>query len=166
MKNMLRLRPYQDADRSTILSWPMDEKAFYRWTAGRLGEYPLTPEGFAHTNALMRFTLLDESEAAGFFTLRHPGESLDEVRFGFVIVDPRKRGRGYGKEMLRLGLKFAFEIYGAKKASLGVFENNPSAYACYKAVGFRDVPGAAREAYCVLGEEWACREMVFEGDAK
>ncbi len=162
---MLRLRPYQEADAKTILSWPMEEKAFYRWTAGILGEYPLTAERFAQTRTLMRFTLLDESEVAGFFTLRHPGDSMGEVRFGFVIIDPRKRGRGYGKEMLRLGLKFAFEIYGAKKAALGVFENNPAAYACYKAAGFRDILGAERETYRVMGEEWPCREMIFKGDA-
>ena len=29
-----------------------------------------------------------------------------------------------GKEMLKLGLKYAFDVYGAKKVSLGVFENN------------------------------------------
>ncbi len=162
---MLRLRPYEDADQETILSWQMDEKAFYQWTAGKLGEYPLSGEGFAWTKALMRFTLLDEKEAAGFFTLRNPGDTLDEVRFGFVIVDPRKRGRGYGKEMLRLGLKYAFEIYGAKKASLGVFENNLPACACYRAVGFRETPTEEPEAYRVLGEEWPCREMIIEGDA-
>ena len=84
------------------------------------------------------------------------------MRFGFVIVDPEKRGRGYGKAMLRLGLQYAFEIYGAEKASLGVFENNPSAYFCYKAAGFTDVPMEKPETYQVLGEDWACREMMKE----
>ena len=162
---MLRLRPYQDADADAILSWPMDEKAFYQWTAGRLGAYPLNRERFAQLGSLTRFTLLDENEPVGFFTLRNPGETMDEVRFGFVIVDPRKRGRGYGKEMLRLGLKYAFEIYGAKQASLGVFENNPSAYYCYKAAGFKDVPTENPETYHVLGEDWKCREMVRRRDA-
>ena len=55
---MLRLRPYQEADGSAILSWPMDERSFYRWTAGKLGEYPLSKEGFEWTKVLMRFTLL------------------------------------------------------------------------------------------------------------
>ena len=41
--------------------------------------------------------------------------------------------------MLQLGLKYANEIYGAKKVTLGVFENNTAAYHCYKAVGFKDV---------------------------
>ena len=41
--------------------------------------------------------------------------------------------------MLKLALKYAFEIYGANRVSLGVFENNKSAYYCYKAAGFEDV---------------------------
>lgn len=160
--NMLRLRPYLDSDADTILSWPMDERAFYQWTAGILGEYPLSKERFDRVNGLMRFTLLDEKEPIGFFTLRNPRETPEEVRFGFVIVDPRKRGRGYGKAMLKLGLKYAFEIYGAERASLGVFENNPSAYWCYKAADFADVPMEKPETYHVLGEDWACREMMKE----
>lgn len=64
--------------------------------------------------------------------------------------------------MLQLGLKFVFEIYGAKKVSLGVFENNLPAYYCYKAVGFNDVVLDTTETYCVLGEEWKCKEMIME----
>ena len=67
---------------------------------------------------IMPFTAFDETGIVGFFTLRNPDESLDELRFGFVIVTPHKRGKGYGKAMLEPGIKFAFEIYGAKKVSL------------------------------------------------
>lgn len=49
------------------------------------------------------------------FTYRNPNDNMDELRMGFVIVDPNERGKGYGKAMLQLGLKYAFEIYGAKK---------------------------------------------------
>ena len=162
---MLRLRPYQDADADVILSWPMDEKAFYQWTAGILGPYPLTRERFDRSGALMRFTLLDGNETAGFFTLRNPTGSPEEVRFGFVIVDPGKRGKGFGKEMLRLGLRYAFEVYRAGKATLGVFENNPAAYHCYKAAGFRDVPSEEPETYRILGEDWKCLELTAEKEA-
>ena len=163
---MLRLRPYQDTDADVILSWPMDEKAFYQWTAGRLGGYPLSGDRFARLDSLMRFTLLDDTEPAGFFTLRNPNGTPEVVRFGFVIVDPRKRGRGYGKEMLRLGLKYAFEIYGARKATLGVFENNPAAYYCYNAAGFRNAPAEGPETYRVLGENWQCLELIAEKEDK
>ena len=60
--------------------------------------------------------------------MRRPNEFYEELRFGFVIVDSKKRGQGYGKNMLKLGLKYAKEIFGANKVSLGVFENNESAY--------------------------------------
>lgn len=159
---MIRIRPYKAADADTILSWCQDEKAFYQWTAGILGNYPITQHEFRAVESFMPFTAFDEAGIVGFFTLRNPDESLDELRFGFVIVNPDKRGKGCGKEMLRLGLKFAFEIYGANRASLGVFENNLPAYWCYKAAGFSDVVLDPAETYCVLGEEWKCRELVIE----
>ena len=136
---MLRLRPYQDTDADVILSWPMDEKAFYQWTAGRLGGYPLSGDRFARLDSLMRFTLLDETEPAGFFTLRNPNGTPEVVRF---------------------------EIYGARKATLGVFENNPAAYYCYKAAGFRNAPAEGPETYRVLGENWQCLELIAEKEDK
>ena len=63
--------------------------------------------------------------------------------------------------MLGLGLKFVFELYGTKKATLGVFENNLSAYYCYKAVGFHDLVRDLAETYHVLDEEWKCKEMEW-----
>lgn len=156
---MIRIRPYKVTDASTILSWCKDEKTFYQWTAGVLGSYPVTQDEFAFVESLMPFTAFDKSGICGFFTLRNPGETLDELRLGFVIINPEKRGTGYGKAMIKLGLKFVFDIYGAKRASLGVFENNLSAYYCYKAVGFEDVVLETPETYCVMGEEWKCKEL-------
>ncbi len=64
--------------------------------------------------------------------------------------------------MLQLGLKCALENYGAKRISLGVFENNESAYYCYRAVDFKDVVLDRTETYSVLGEEWKCKEVIIE----
>ena len=100
---------------------------------------------------LMAFTAIDDKEIVGFFTMRRPNEFYEELRFGFVIVDSKKRGQGYGKNMLKLGLKYAKEIFGANKVSLGVFENNESAYYCYKAIGFEDVSQDEIEKYTVMG---------------
>ena len=127
-----------------------------------MGNYPITQHEFCFVESLMPFTAFDETGIVGFFTLRSPDGALDELRFGFVIADPRKRGKGCGKAMLQLGLQFAFELYGAKKVSLGVFENNLPAYYCYKAVGFSDAILDTTEKYRILGEEWKCRELVME----
>lgn len=158
---MLRIRPYKAEDADTILSWCRNEMEFYRWTAGILGAYPITKNEFGFVESLMPFTAFDETGIVGFFTLRNPNNSTDELRFGFVIVSPDVRGKGYGKEMLQMGVKFAFEIYGAKRVSLGVFENNLSAYYCYKSVGFEDVVLDKTETYCALGQEWKCKELMM-----
>ena len=156
---MIRLRPYNINDAEKILSWSNNERAFYKWSAGVMGEYPITKEQFGFVNNLMAFTAIDDDDVVGFFTMRRSAESFDELRFGFVVVDPEKRGKGYGKAMLQLGIKFAKEIFGAKKVSLGVFENNESAYYCYKSVGFKDIFLEETEKYAVLGEEWRCLEL-------
>ena len=159
---MLRLRPYTPSDASTILSWTKNKTAFYQWTAGVLGEYPITEEQFNIVSNLMAFTAIDDNDTVGFFTMRRPNESVDELRFGFVIIDPDRRGQGYGKKMLQLGLVYAKDIFGAKKVSLGVFENNELAYYCYKAAGFQDVLLDEVEKYTVLGEEWRCLELEIQ----
>ena len=43
---MLRLRPYNKNDAKIIMSWIKDETSFYKWTAGVLGEYPISVEQF------------------------------------------------------------------------------------------------------------------------
>ena len=79
-----------------------------------------------------------------------------------MILDPVKRGKGYGKAMIQQGVKFAFEIYGAGKVSLGVFENNPSAYHCYRAAGFQELISDRVETYHVMKEDWKCLELTME----
>ena len=159
---MIGLRLYKREDAETILSWCQNDVSFYRWSAGVLGDFPITVEEFKFVEELMPFVAFDETGIVGFFTLRNPNKSLDELRFGFVIVNPNCRRKGYGRKMIEMGIKFAFEIYGAKRVSLGVFDNNIPAYNCYKAVGFNDVVTPTIEKYNVLGEEWVCKELVLE----
>ena len=62
--------------------------------------------------------------------------------------------------MLRLGLKYVFEIYGAYEVSLGVFDNNLPAYNCYKSVGFRET--GVCKTYMLCGKDWISIEMVIK----
>ena len=55
---MLRLRPYNKNDAEIIMSWIKDESAFYKWTAGVLGEYPISEEQFNTVSNLMAFTAM------------------------------------------------------------------------------------------------------------
>ncbi len=156
---MIKLRAYTPNDAKTVLSWCKNEKSFYQWTAGVLGKYPLSEEEFNKVDSFIAFIAYDESGAVGFFTLRDPGKGTNELRFGFVIVDDGKRGMGYGKRMLALGLDHAFDVCRADKVTIGVFENNPSAYNCYSSLGFLPSETDPVTHYSILGEDWQCLEL-------
>ena len=155
---MLKLRLYTAQDAAAVLSWCPDEGTYYRWSAGAFGDYPATAE---QMNAAVRknvpFLVTEDDEPVGFFCLREIKEPQDGVRFAFVILSPEKRGRGMGKEMIRLGLAYAKE-HGKSYAQLAVFADNDAARYCYRAAGFREVPGQM-EVYTVCGEEKDCYRM-------
>lgn len=164
---MLKIRPYRKNDSRVIVTWCNDPNAFYKWSAGIYGEYPLSAEkleqavsGRYDNERYFPFTAFDENGAVGYFTLRQPDNDPSVLRFGFVILSPEVRGKGYGKQMLRLGMKFAFELYGADKVTLGVFENNPAAYHCYRAVGFTETGQSS--FYDICGEQWKCIELELK----
>lgn len=163
---MLRLRPFRSPDAKEIITWTSTPEEFYKWTAGIMGPCPLTEKRLlevvsAREDNPKYFPLVafDESGIVGFFTVRTPGEDDKKVRFGYVIVDPSKRGKGYGKQMLELGLKFVFDIYGAEEVGLGVFDNNLQAYHCYKSVGFSE--NGIRKEYNICDENWTDIEMII-----
>ena len=70
-----------------------------------------------------------------------------------MVVDNTLRGNGYGKKMLKAGLKYAFEILDVDKVTIGVFENNASAYNCYKAIGFVKTEIVEKEPWNVIEME-------------
>ena len=76
-----------------------------------------------------------------------------------LYLDEAYRGKGYGKQMLGLALRFAFDILKVQKVTLGVLENNPGAYHCYQAAGFRDVHMDEPEYYHLMGEDVKCLEL-------
>ena len=169
---MLRLRPYKACDAQTIISWIGDEVAFRKWCADRFESYPITAEdlnrhydAMAYSDSFYEFTAFDETGAAGHLIMRFTDEEKKSLRFGFVIVDSQKRGRGYGREMLKLAIRYGFEILKAEKITLGVFENNHAAYQCYRAAGFREFSQGEPEIFHILNEEWKCLELeIIQSD--
>ncbi len=83
---MIHLRPYKDTDAQIILSWCKNEVDFFKWTAGILGNYPITEKEFSFVKSLMTFTAFDKSGIVGFFTLRNPNE-CDACYYGLLKTD-------------------------------------------------------------------------------
>lgn len=165
---MLGLRPYKPCDAQKILSWCRDEKTFLGWGGTHIGEFPLSEKvmnetyfenngNCAEPDNFFPMTAFDGDEITGHFILRYIGDRKT-LRFGWVIVDDKKRGTGCGKEMVMLGLKYAFEVMNAEKVTIGVYANNPAAYHCYRSSGFTEAAGKAHFDI-VKGEKWKIIEM-------
>ncbi len=160
------IRLYQPSDAAVITSWLKSEYLMRQWCADRYERYPVTPEDmntyherYIDGQRSRALTMTDSDDIVGYITLRIPADDSTEQRLGFVIVDDSKRGRGLGKVLVSMAVKYAFETLGATKVSLGVFENNISAIHCYEAVGFHRVSRSEIESYDCLGETWNCIEM-------
>lgn len=168
---MLKLRPYKACDAETILSWCKDEESFRRWTSDRYDSFPITAEDmnkkYIDNNGdcpdpdnFYPMTAFDESGIVGSIILRYNNAERTIVRLGFIIVDDTKRGKGYGKKMVQMATKYAFEFLDAEKVTLGVFDNNLSAYHCYKAAGFKET--GENFNIPLLGEMWTVVELKME----
>ena len=143
----MKLRAFEREDSPIIASWIRTETELYQWSADRFGFYPLQPysidEHYTSARESGRFFPLtgvsEEGKVVGSLILRYPLENDDSrLRIGFVIVDPELRGKGYGRELIRLAVEHAKNNLKAATVDLGVFDNNPKARKCYEAVGFEE----------------------------
>ena len=159
------LREFTKEDADIVRTWLETEEDLYRWSADRFNKFPLSGEDIMQnygpqkeSGRFIPLTMVDEDgNVSGHFIIRYPKDDDDStVRFGFVIVDPSIRGKGLGKEMLRLGIEYCKTIPGVKRIDLGVFENNPVARRCYESVGFKQY--AIRLCEMPIGT-WNCIDM-------
>ena len=126
---MMKLRPFNINDALTILNWCKDKHAFRLWSADRYKDFPVQPEEMMEQyegENMYPLTAVANDEIVGHILLRFPSEDKSVIRFGFVIVDDSKRGKGYGKQMLRLAIDYAQQELAAQKITLGVFCDNLS----------------------------------------
>lgn len=165
----LSLRLYQPTDANVITTWLKSEYLMRQWCADRYERFPVTPDDinyyhqqYSDGNNSVALTMVDDEEVVGYVTLRIPADDPTEQRIGFDIVDDSKRGRGFGKSLVGMAVDYAFSKLGAKKVSLGVFENNPAAIRCYESAGFNRVVRQEIESYRCLGETWNCIEMEYQ----
>ena len=166
--DMLRLRPYRKSDAEEIISWIGDERIFRFWCADRFDHYPIKSDDLngqygssEGCEDVYHFTAYDESGIAGHINIRFPDkDDLDTVRFGYVILNDKRRGQGLGKEMVILAARYAFDIMKAKRITIGVFEENAAALNCYLKAGFEDT--GIVEEYSIGDETWKCLELEMK----
>lgn len=168
---MVRLRQYKSSDAVKIAEWVKDKDAFLKWGGELFGEFPISAETIDEKYRLNNgdckepdnfypWIVFDENGVFGHFIMRYLHGDNKILRFGLVVVDDSIRGKGYGTQMLQVGLKYAFEILGVDVVTIGVFENNELAHKCYKKVGFIDKEIVSKQLWNVIEmeikkEDWA-----------
>ena len=168
----MRIRPYiPELDFGAVSSWITDELTHALWCANRFG-FPLTQDNFAAVLSEHAISCgdcpfvatTDSGETIGFFCLSVNTET-NAAMLKFVVLSPDVRGKGCGREMIELAVRYAFELAGADTVRLCVFDVNSAARRCYTVAGFTEV-SADENAFTYNGETWGRCHMEVKRDGK
>lgn len=107
------------------------------------------------------YKVVDEEtdKAIGHISLGKIDRTNMSARIGKVLVGSlQTRGKGIGQKMIREALRIAFEELNLHRVSLGVFDFNTDAIACYEKAGFKK-EALLRDARRNGNEHWSLWEM-------
>lgn len=167
MTEIMRMRPYKKEDSVYLKQWLGEERMLHLWCRDYF-EYPLTDEQLEKYYGVLEknmdswsFTALNEKGIpVGSFRMSRVDYEAESIHLGFIVIDPEKRGKGYGEKMVSMAVNYGLEFLKMKRITLNVFENNPGARRCYEKVGFEVDEYMAGE-YKFQEESWGLYRMVL-----
>lgn len=170
----MQLRLYNEqTDFTYIAKWIQDERTHALWCANRF-PYPLTKDGLRNYLVEQKLKFCSQSpregiqnekeydgayvytddnkKPVGFFV--YTVNEQDKSGFlRFIMVDNSLRGKGYGFDMIKELLKFAYENTGVLSIRLIVFDVNAAAKRCYEKAGFTAIENLS-DAFSYQNEMW------------
>ncbi|MFN0137555.1 MAG: GNAT family N-acetyltransferase [Phycisphaerae bacterium] len=134
----VRLDSFDPTHVERVLSWVGSEHEAFR-IAPRTPP-PLTTDGILRWGRVagctaLQLVIVGEYVPVAYGEVNQLFSNRDEYWLGHLIVDPTRRGEGFGFELTRLLLHRAFARLGATRVSLVVFPDNERAISVYKAAG-------------------------------
>jgi RimJ/RimL family protein N-acetyltransferase len=135
------LRPLDRADAPAFVTWLNDPDVARFLRAYR----PMTlsaEEAFIDAigkgeDMGLAIVLRDGDRLIGGAGLHEIDQRCRRAQFGIVIGDREQWGKGYGTEVTRLMVGYAFETLNLNRVWLLVYEYNPRGVRSYEKVGFR-----------------------------
>lgn len=159
------LRPYRREDQEHILSWVNDGEVV-RYLS-HLFDLPYTEE---NARAYIDWVLGGPADTAAFVIAdAETGAYLGQIDLnginnrdrkavlGITIAAEENRGRGIGREAIRLLCRYGFMTLGLNRVELTAHADNERARRCYRACGFRE-EGVQRQA---IWRDGAFRDEVL-----
>lgn len=132
----MKLEPATKADIRGLMSWFPDQPSIGIW-GGPNFRYPFTPRTFeqdTHWQELDSFCLVDsEGDMLGFGQIY---ERCGRINLARLVVAPESRGKGFGKQLVRMLMDEGKKKFPLTEFSLFVYEHNRPADACYRSLGF------------------------------
>jgi len=157
---MLELRPFTEEDCDRLIGWIPDARFLMLW-AGPGYSWPLDRKqllatlertrGYRPAYFMFKAVESDTGATIGHIELQRCDRSSGHI--GRVLVgDPGCHGKGYGKRLVSLIIRFAFIDLGLDLLTLSVYDFNIAAVECYKRLGFRQVEFREKVRQC--GDEF------------
>ena len=136
----LRLVAFDPGCAHHVVSWVQGKQEQF-WLAPRT-EPPLTPDKVAGWADSLRTPWMlvapGRVEPLAYGELNVLNAYRREYWLGHLIVDPRERGAGAGRQLTRRLIDRAFRSQRARSVSLVVFPDNVAAVNCYRSAGMRE----------------------------
>jgi len=115
------------------------------------------------------FAIEADGKFIGQCGLMHPNPTAHTVELGITIGDKAYWGRGYGREVIRLLLDYAFRLRNYRRVWLWVHADNERGRRAYRACGFVEEGRLRQHVYShgryvdavymgLLREEWDQRQ--------
>ncbi|SFL46192.1 Protein N-acetyltransferase, RimJ/RimL family [Gracilibacillus orientalis] len=165
---MIELKFFERSDFQQLIDWIETPEFLLQW-GGPNFSFPLDElqlENYLNNANSDNFNTFvysviekETGKVIGHISLGNVDRKNKSARIGKVLVgDKNVRGKGIGQQMMTEILKVAFDELRLHRVSLGVFDFNSSAIACYEKSGFVK-EGLFRDARKIGDEYWNLWEM-------
>jgi RimJ/RimL family protein N-acetyltransferase len=140
----IELHPFSQSDFKELISWIHTAEDLFIWSATTF-TFPLDENQLERhfqeaqtSKARLMYTAVDgqTKEHVGHIELTRLDRENRKASIAYVLVDPGKRGQGYGKRMMESVLNECFLEMQLASVDLFVFESNTRAVHLYQKIGF------------------------------
>ncbi len=170
---MITLRYFEPADFKQLIGWVETPEFMLQW-AGPSFVFPLNEfqleeylkDANRKNSSSYIYSVIDGDmdKVVGHISLTRIDRNNRSARIGRVLIgDSEVKGKGMCRQMMQQMLKIAFEELELHRVTLGVFDFNKPAIACYEKAGFQK-EGLLRDHQKFGNEYWSLWEMAILED--
>ena len=91
----------------------------------------------AHSRTDSFFKVYEGAVFIGTFKVGHINWETRSADMGIMIVDSSRKGKGLSIRIMKIGMKYAFNILGLRKLTGGLLSGNVAMQKCFEKCGFK-----------------------------